>query len=256
MSTTIPGWTTLAETALVLVHEYSFGAGRANALAVALPNRRWMIVSPPPKLTAEQAEAFTELGQVVALVENNGTHHMGLGPCRARFPDAVTYAEPKAAARIRSKNKDAGQLEPIDALKPLLGDAVSIVAADGCKIGDVIVRVKTERGTVFYASDFLANINRPPSNPFALVVQAHRLGPGPAGVPDLLHGLRGGSQSCDRLLDPPARGRTASDHGACSRRRRDQPGSRPDAAWHAARRTLSYCAARIGSPNAASTSAR
>ena len=179
MSTTIPGWTTLAETPLVLVHEYGFGAGRANALAVALPNRNWMIVSPPPKLTAEQAQAFTELGQVVALVENNGTHHMGLGPCRARFPDAVTYAEPKAAARIRSKNKDAGQLEPIEALRPLLGDAVSIVAADGCKIGDVIVRVKTEGGTVFYASDFLANINRPPKNPFArLLFKLTGSGPG------------------------------------------------------------------------------
>jgi len=177
--TTITGWTTLAEKPLVLVQEYGFGAGKANALAVALPNRKWMIVSPPPKLTTAEAQALAEHGQVVALVENNGTHHLGLGPCRALFPDAVTYAEPKAAARIRSKNKDPGQLEPIDALKPLLGDAISIVAADGCKIGDVILRVKTERGTLFYASDFIANINRPPRNPFArLLFKLTGSGPG------------------------------------------------------------------------------
>jgi hypothetical protein len=177
--TAINGWTTLAEDPLVLVHEYGFGAGKANALAVMLPNRRWMIVSPPLKLNEGEAQAFAVHGEVVALVENNGTHHMGLGPCRLRFPNAVTYAEPKAAARIRSKNKDAGQLEPIDALRPLLGDAVSIVAAEGCKIGDVIVRVKTERGTLFYASDFLANINRPPRNPFArLLFKLTGSGPG------------------------------------------------------------------------------
>lgn len=177
--TTIPGWTTLAESPLVLVREYGFGGGKANALAVALPNRTWMIVSPPPKLTAAEAQALAEHGQVVALVENNGSHHLGLGPCRALFPDAVTYAEPKAAARIRSKNKDAGQLEPIEALKPLLGDAVSIVAADGCKIGDVIVHVQTERGSLFYASDFFANISQPPSNPFArLLFKLTGSGPG------------------------------------------------------------------------------
>lgn len=177
--TTISGWTTLSENPLVLVHEYGFGAGKANALAVQLPGRKWMILSPPPKLTAAEAQAFQAHGEVVALVENNGTHHMGLGPCRALFPNAVTYAEPLAAARIRKKNPDAGQLEPIAALKPLLGDAVSIVPADGCKIGDVIVRVKSEKGVVFYASDFLANINRPPKNPlFRMVFKLTGSGPG------------------------------------------------------------------------------
>lgn len=40
--TTIAGWTTLSENPAALVHEYGFGAGRANALAVPLPNRKWM----------------------------------------------------------------------------------------------------------------------------------------------------------------------------------------------------------------------
>lgn len=179
MATTISGWTTLSEAPAVLVHEYGFGAGRANALAVQLPSRKWMIVSPPPKMTAAEAEAFGAHGEVVALVENNGTHHLGLGPCRALFPNAVTYAEPLAAARIRKKNASAGQLEPVTALRPLLGDAVAIVAADGCKIGDVIVRVKSEKGVVLYTSDFIANIRKPPSNPlFRLLFKLTGSGPG------------------------------------------------------------------------------
>jgi hypothetical protein len=179
MAIAIPGWVTISDSPAVLVHEYGFGAGKANALAVLLPERKWMIVSPPPKLSAGEAQAFREHGEVIALVENNGTHHMGLGPCRKLFPAAVAYAEPQAAARIRKQNAEAGPLEPIDALRPLLGQAVSIVAIEGCKIGDVIVRVATERGTVFYASDFISNITRAPKNPiFRLLFKLTRSGPG------------------------------------------------------------------------------
>jgi hypothetical protein len=179
MTITISGWTTLSEAPAVLVHEYGFGAGRANALAVQLPGRKWMIVSPPPKLTAAQAEAFGAHGEVVALVENNGTHHMGLAPCRTLFPNAVAYAEPLAAARIGKKNPSAGRLEPVAALRPLLGDAVSVIAAEGCKIGDVIVRVKSEKGVVLYTSDFIANINKLPRNPlFRLMFKLTGSGPG------------------------------------------------------------------------------
>jgi hypothetical protein len=179
MPITIPGWVTLSEQPAVLVHEYGFGAGRANALAVLLPERKWLIMSPPPKLSASEAQAFSEHGTVVALVENNGTHHMGLGPCRKLFPSAITYAEPQAAARIRTKNRDAGQLEPIASLRPLLGSAVTIVAIDGCKVGDVVVRVATEKGVIFYASDFLANISRLPKNPiFRLLFKLSGSGPG------------------------------------------------------------------------------
>jgi hypothetical protein len=164
MKTMVPGWTTLAEQPPVLVKEYAFGAGRANAMAVGLPGDKWLIMSPPIELSAAEAEAFERVGPVVALVENNGSHHMGLGPCRARFSQAVTYAAPRAAARIRKKGRDFGQLEPIERLTPLLGEKVAVVAAEGDKIGDVVMLVRSERGTFFYAGDFFANIQRLPRN--------------------------------------------------------------------------------------------
>lgn len=178
MATMIPGWTTLSENPAVLVQEYVFGPGKANAMAVALPGRRWMIVSPSPRQTVEEAAAFREHGEVVAIVENNGMHHMGLGACRALFPGAMTYAAPQAAARIRTKSDAAGELEPIEKLVPLLGDAVSVVAAPGCKLGDVIVRVRTERGTMLYPSDFIANITAVPHPVFRLIFKLTRSGPG------------------------------------------------------------------------------
>ena len=100
MTTTVPGWTTLAEDPPVLIKEYAFGPGRANAMAVRLPDRSFMIMSPSADASVAETEAFTALGGVSALVENNGSHHMGLAGWRARFPQAVTYAAPDAATRI------------------------------------------------------------------------------------------------------------------------------------------------------------
>lgn len=178
MATTISGWTTLAENPAVLVREYAFSGGRTNAMAVALPDRKWLFISPPSDLTAEEARAFSEHGEVVALLEHNGSHHMGLGPCRALFPNAVSYAEPAAAARIRKKSKDYGQLAPIDGLKALLGDKVSMVPIAGCKIGDVLVRARTDNGTVLYAGDFIANIQHLPNAFSRLLFKIFDSGPG------------------------------------------------------------------------------
>src|SRR5262245_55639891 len=166
MTTTLQGWKTIAESPLLLVREYRFGPGAANALVVGLPNKKLMIVSPPTNIPAADLTALNAHGEVVALLAINGAHHLGLGPCRSAFPNAVTYAAARASDRIRKKGKDCGQLESLDALKPLLGDKVSVLAVDGDKIGDVILRVQTEKGIVLYAGDFVANIQSLPNNFF------------------------------------------------------------------------------------------
>ena len=116
--TSVRGWTTLSESPLVLVREYGFGPGKANAMVVGLPGGKLLIVSPPTKVPQAELRELSAAGQVVALLANNGTHHLGLPETRAAFPDAVSYAAPQAAERIRKKGKDPGQLAPLDALRP------------------------------------------------------------------------------------------------------------------------------------------
>jgi hypothetical protein len=179
MTTSVRGWTTIAENPPVLVREYAFGQGRSNTMAVGLPNGKLMIVSAPIGVPEAELRELGAVGECVALLANNGTHHLGLGTSRTAFPSAVTYAAPGAAARIRSKGKDYGQLESIDSLQPSLGDKVSVMVVDGEKIGDVIVRVKTEKGVVLYASDFIANIQKLPNSfVFRQVLRLTDSGPG------------------------------------------------------------------------------
>src|SRR5262249_50592593 len=99
MTTTVPGWKTLSENPLVMVREYTFGPGSANALAVGLPNKKLLLVSPPTNIPAAELSALTSYGEVAALLAINGAHHLGLSPCRGAFPGAVTYAAPRAKDR-------------------------------------------------------------------------------------------------------------------------------------------------------------
>jgi hypothetical protein len=179
MTTHVQGWTTLAEDPLVLLREYSFGPGTANAMVVRLPNGNLMITSPPTDVPSAELSALNAHGKVVALLEFNGVHHLGLPACRSCFPAAVTYASPRAAARILKKSKDPGKIESIDALQPLLGDKIRVVPVDGDKLGDVLVRVQTEKGTLLYAGDFFANIRVLPKNLlFRLIFKLTDSGPG------------------------------------------------------------------------------
>jgi len=179
MTTTVKGWETLAEKPLVLRREYSFGPGTANSLVIGLPNRKLLLVSAPVGLSAEDLQALGAHGEVIGLLATNGAHHLGVPAWRTAFPNVVTYATPRARERILKKSSAPGQLEPLDKLQPLLGDGVEVVAADGCKIGDVLVRVQTERGFLLYVGDFIANIQSLPSNlMFKLIFKLTNSGPG------------------------------------------------------------------------------
>lgn len=179
MATTIKGWTTLAEQPLVLIREYSFGQAKANAMAVGLPGQQLLIMSPPAGVSVEELRELNAVGKVVALLETNGAHHLGLGASREAFPQAVTYAAKRAAERIRKKGKDYGELAPLESLAPLLGDKVAVLAVEGDKIGDALVRVRTEKGIVLYTGDYIANIRELPKNfLFRLAFKLTDSGPG------------------------------------------------------------------------------
>lgn len=163
----IPGWTLVAEQPLLLVREYSFGAGLANSLAVRLGDGSFMLVSPPGRAHDDEVAAFRAHGGVSVLLTNNGTHHLGLGPWQKLFPEAQTYASPRAASRIRKKGKDAGELRDPAAIGPRLGDRIALLSVEGDKVGDVLVRIRSNAGIVLYTSDFVANFKKLPPNPVA-----------------------------------------------------------------------------------------
>ena len=80
------------------------------------------MISPPSVFSDGLLAELTKFGPVEARVANNGFHHLGIGPWRRRFPSARCFAAPGAITRINKKSKDAGELEPLSELAPLLAD--------------------------------------------------------------------------------------------------------------------------------------
>lgn len=165
MQTTKHGWRIVDADAGVLSFSYKFGGeGQANCFTAKLPGGGLMVISPPSRISAEEIEDLAPYGEVVAIVANNGFHHLGIGAWRKQFPKARCFAGPGARDRIAKKSKDAGELEPLSALQALLGDDVAVIEAPTTKCGETWARARIAGGHAWYASDLLVNMERLPSS--------------------------------------------------------------------------------------------
>ena len=179
MNSPIAGWTQLAAEPLVLMREYSFGPGTANAVAVRLDDGTLLVISPPTGLSARELDELASVGEVSSLLANNGAHYLGLTSFCERFPKATAYATDAARERIQQKSKRPLSLHPLSQLLPRLSRKVEVIAADGCKVGDVLVRIHSERGPLLYVGDFFANIPKLPWNPlFRIMFKLTKSAPG------------------------------------------------------------------------------
>jgi hypothetical protein len=165
MQTTPHGWRIIDGDAGVLSFTYKFGGeGQANSFTAKLPSGGLMVISPPSRSTPDEMRDLAAFGEVEAIVANNGYHHLGIARWREQFPKARCFAAPGARDRIAKKSKDAGELEPLSALQPLLGDRVAVIEAPASKAGETWARAQIAGGWAWYASDLLVNMPQLPPN--------------------------------------------------------------------------------------------
>lgn len=148
-------WTPLDPEQSVWTLRYSFGPGLANTFAVKLDDGSFLLVSPPSRCPPE---VFTELakhGPVSALLAPNGFHHMGQGEWRRAFPQAVSYAPDDVIARVSKQTKL--EFLPTSALAPKLGSRVELVRPAGYRSTDLLARVHTPSGDVWFGGDLITN---------------------------------------------------------------------------------------------------
>lgn len=166
METTTHGWNRLDTGRGVWAFEYAFSKhGRANCLVVQLRDRKLLVLSPAAEMPDGAFADLEELGDVSHIVATNGFHHLGLSMWRARFPGARCFAPAAAMARIAKQNPQAGPLEPLSALQPLLPEDVIVREAPSTKCGECWAIVPGTHGAIWYVSDLLANLPEAPPHP-------------------------------------------------------------------------------------------
>lgn len=177
MHTTPHGWKIFDEGLPILTCEYSFGPGTANALAVG-GQGGLLVVSPPRRVGAGVFDDLARFGPVRALVASNAFHTMGLPEWHARFPDAGLFAPAQSIARVAKQTGLEG-IRPLADAATIAGAQLDLVDMPHYKTGEVLVRITTERGAVWYVTDVVLNMSVLPSNPIArLVFRVTRSAPG------------------------------------------------------------------------------
>jgi hypothetical protein len=176
MSSVNAGWSVVDPSVPILTYVYSFGPGIARSLAVR--GAEGLIVVSPPCRVAESA--FTELeahGKVTALVASNAFHHMGLASWKARFPSASVFAPAQSITRVEKHSKVQG-IRPLSEAGSVTGPHVELVDMPHYKTGEVLVRIRTQAGMVWYLTDVVMNLPALPGFPFNLLFGVTRSAPG------------------------------------------------------------------------------
>ncbi len=168
METTAHGWRIFDARTPILIYDYSFGPGCANALAVG-GRGGLVVVSPPCRVAADVFDDLSQFGPVRALVASNAFHYLGIPEWKARFPDAEMFAPAQSIARVERRTGLTG-IQPLSEAVPSTGPALQLIDMPHYKTGEVLVRITTERGVVWYVTDVIMNMPELPRNPIARFV--------------------------------------------------------------------------------------
>jgi hypothetical protein len=151
------GWNVIDEERAVLWREYEFTKGAYATTLVFRGADGLVVVSPGKGLEAADYDVLSRFGEVRALVANNTFHHLGQGPWRERFPQAESYAAPKALEKLRKKAPSIS-FRSLDELA--LPPTARLHVLPGFNNGEVLFSVGTRHGSVWYTGDLLTNIQR------------------------------------------------------------------------------------------------
>lgn len=176
MDKTPHGWNVFDAQTPILSYAYSFGPGTANALAVGCEGGL-MVLSPPRKAAGavEDLEAF---GAVRALVATNAFHHMGLAQWKARLPAAGLFAPAQSIARVERQTGLRG-IQPVDNARAIAGPRLELFDMPHYKTGEVLLRIDSARGLVWYVTDVIMNMRELPRHPLArLMIKLSGSAPG------------------------------------------------------------------------------
>jgi hypothetical protein len=168
VQTTPHGWKVFDAGLPILTYEYSFGPGTSTALAAG-GRDGLIVVSPPCRVEPGVLDDLAPFGAVRALVASNAFHHLGLPAWKARFPDAALFAPAQAVARVTRKT-GLGGVRPLADAAAIAGPRVELVDMPYYRTGEVLVRMTTDRGAVWYVTDIIMNWPVLPKNPVARIM--------------------------------------------------------------------------------------
>lgn len=147
-----------------------YGPQRVRMAAIGLGDGGLLVVSPGVPMSEARWEQLARWGKPRFLLASNHFHNAGIAAWKARFPDAIVVAHPRAHARLRKKVPGVA-IEDLAPLEAALPEGVRVFGPPMAKQGETWVSVKTSEGVAWFVTDAMLNEERLPRGPLGLVLR-------------------------------------------------------------------------------------
>jgi hypothetical protein len=123
-------------------------------------------------------DALDARAPVCALVATNAFHTLGLAPWKARFPEAAVFAPQQSMQRV-AKVSGIADIRPLGEASAVTGERVILVDLPYFRTGEVLIKIRTAEGLIWYVADIILNLPRlPPHSLFATLFKLSGSAPG------------------------------------------------------------------------------
>jgi hypothetical protein len=164
-------WKSIDDRSGIFAIRYSFGGGgSATTLVAKIGDGKFLAISPGCGLSAEALDELALEGEVVALVAPNFFHYLGLPEWLKRWPKARVFAPQKSIPRLEKKCPAVVAFEPLEKLRPLLPDHVTVLEPPHLRQGEAMALLRGTAGWIWYFTDLVINLAKLPPNPLKKLV--------------------------------------------------------------------------------------
>lgn len=157
MSAPDPSWDHYDETLPFAATRY--GSQNVRMAVIGLGGGDLLVVSPGAPLDEARWEQVARWGTPRFLLAPNHFHSLGIGAWKARYPEAVVVAHPRAHRRLQKKLSGI-DIHDLATLEAALPSSVGVFGPPMAKQGETWVSVETQGGRAWFVTDAFVNEER------------------------------------------------------------------------------------------------
>ena len=141
-----------------------YGSAHARMAVIGLGAGELLVVSPGAPVSEARWAALEGWGRPRYLLAPNHFHHAGIATWKARYPEAVVVAHPRALPRLR-RQVPGVVFEDLARLRAVLPDHVRLFSPEMARQGETWVSIRTSEGQAWFVTDGILNERQLPPGP-------------------------------------------------------------------------------------------
>ncbi len=145
-----------------------YGIHSVRMAVVGLGGGDLLVVSPGVPCSEARWEQLLRWGKPRFLLAPNCFHHWGIRAWKARFPDAIVVAHPRAQRSLRRKLPGIA-IEDLSLLEAALPAGVRLFSPPMARQGETWVSIALPEGTAWFVTDGILNLPHLPRGLLALL---------------------------------------------------------------------------------------